>query len=220
MIRWAREHGLVLVNAALFLLFLVGMTLTGWQVSNEEALTHGEVAASLGGYLASGDFWEAVSENWESEFLQMASYVAFTIFLFQKGSSESKPIGEPAPQDEDPRTHQDDPDAPWAVRRGGWVLVLYENSMLLVFAVLFIAAFVTHVISGAAAYSEEQAQHGLPAITPWEYLGTSQMWFESFQNWQSEFMVVALLAGIAVYLRQRGSSESKPVHAPHSETGT
>jgi len=220
MLRWAREHGLVLANVALFAVFLVGMALTGWQVSNEQALDHGAAATSLGPYLASGDFWEALSENWESEFLQMASYVAFTIFLFQRGSSESKPIGEPAPQDEDPRKHAGDPDAPWPVRRGGWVLVLYENSMLLVFAVLFIAAFVTHVISGAAAYSEEQALHGLPPVTPWEYLGTSQLWFESFQNWQSEFMVVALLAGLAVYLRQRGSGESKPVHAPHSETGS
>jgi hypothetical protein len=217
--RWVREHGLVVVNVALFVLFLAGMTFTGWQVANDEALEHGDAVMGLGAYLASGDFWEAVSENWESEFLQMASYVALTIFLFQKGSSESKPIGEPAPQDEDPRAHRTDPHAPWPVRRGGWVLVVYENSMLILFGVLFVAAFVTHLISGADAYSEEQLQHGLPGVTPIEYLGTSQFWFESFQNWQSEFMVVALLAGTAVYLRQRGSSESKPVHAPHSETG-
>ncbi|QNO37323.1 hypothetical protein H4J02_12940 [Protaetiibacter sp. SSC-01] len=216
---WSRHHGLVLVNAALFAIFLVGMTLTGWQVANDEAIQHGMAPEGLGAYLASGDFWEAVSENWESEFLQMASYVALTVFLFQKGSSESKPIGEPAPQDEDPRDHRNDPDAPWPVRRGGWVLVLYENSMLILFAILFLASFVVHAISGAGAYSEEQAEHGLPGVTPIEYLGTSQFWFESFQNWQSEFMVVAVLAGTAVYLRQRGSSESKPVHAPHSETG-
>ena len=216
---WMRAHGLVLINVALFLTFLLGMTLSGWHVSNEEAVEHGAAAQSLGAYLASGDFWEAVTENWESEFLQMASYIAFTIFLFQKGSSESKPIGEPAPQDEDPRKHRDDPNAPWPVRRGGWVLVLYENSMLILFVVLFVAAFVTHAISGAAAFSEEQARHGLPPVSVMEYLGTSQFWFESFQNWQSEFMVVALLAGAAVYLRQRGSSESKPVHVPHAETG-
>ncbi len=216
---WMRNHGLVIVNVLLFLGFLIGMTLSGWHVSNDDALDHGDAVQSLGAYLASGDYWEAVSENWESEFLQMASYVAFTIFLFQKGSSESKPIGQSAPQDEDPRTHRNDPNAPWPVRRGGWVLVLYENSMLLLFAVLFIAAFVTHAISGAAAYSEEQLRHGLPGVTPLEYLGTSQFWFESFQNWQSEFMVVALLAGAAVFLRQRGSSESKPVHTPHSQTG-
>jgi hypothetical protein len=218
--RWAREHGLVLVNAALFACFMIGMTLTGWQVSNDELVQHGDAAQGLGAYLASGDFWEALSENWESEFLQMASYVALTIFLFQRGSSESKPIGKAAPQDADPRRHSKDPRAPWPVRRGGWVLVLYENSLLLLFAVLFVAAFVTHVISGAAGYSEEQLQHGGAAVGPLEYLVTSQFWFESFQNWQSEFMVVALLAGAAVYLRQRGSSESKPVHAPHDETGS
>jgi hypothetical protein len=203
----------------LFLGFLVGMTLTGWQVSNDELAQHGAAQQGLGGYLASGDFWEALSENWESEFLQMASYVALTIFLFQRGSTESKPIGKPAPQDADPRRHAKDPRAPWPVRRGGPVLVLYENSLLIMFVVLFLAAFVTHTVSGAAGYSEEQLEHGAEAVTPIAYLGTSQFWFESFQNWQSEFMVVALLAGAAVYLRQRGSSESKPVHAPHDETG-
>jgi hypothetical protein len=216
---WLRGHGLVTVNLVLFAVFLAGMTLTGWQVSNDDALDHGAAAQTLGAYMSSGDYWEAISENWESEFLQMASYVAFTIFLFQKGSSESKPIGEPAPQDEDPRAHRNDPKAPWPVRHGRWVLVLYENSMLMLFVVLFIAAFVTHAISGAAAYSEEQLRHGMPGVSALEYLGTSQFWFESFQNWQSEFMVVALLAGAAVYLRQRGSSESKPVHVPHAETG-
>ncbi|MGN6273890.1 MAG: DUF6766 family protein [Protaetiibacter sp.] len=216
---WLRNHGLVTVNLLLFVIFLTGMTFAGWQVSNDDALDHGAAAQSLGAYLTSGDYWEAISENWESEFLQMASYVAFTIFLFQKGSSESKPIGEPAPQDEDPRAHRDDPNAPWPVRHGRWALVLYENSMLILFVALFIAAFATHVVSGAASYSEEQLRHGLAGVSPLEYLGTSQFWFESFQNWQSEFMVVALLAGAAVYLRQRGSSESKPVHVPHSETG-
>jgi TRAP-type C4-dicarboxylate transport system permease small subunit len=217
---WLRAHGLVLVNVLLFAIFLVGMTVAGWQVANDELVQHGMAALGLGAYLASGDFWEAVSENWESEFLQMGSYVVLTVFLFQKGSSESKPLTGKAPQDADPRKHSRDPRAPWPVRHGGIALVLYENSLLLLFAVLFIASFVTHVVSGAAAYSEEQQLHGLPEVTPLEYLGTSQLWFESFQNWQSEFMVVALLAGAAVYLRQRGSPESKPVHAPHDETGT
>ena len=119
--RWIRSHGLVTVNVALFLCFLVGMTVTGWQVSNDDLLEHGGAAQTLGAYLASGDFWEALSENWESEFLQMASYVALTIFLFQRGSAESKPLGKPAPQDEDPRNHTKDPLAPWPVRRGGAV---------------------------------------------------------------------------------------------------
>jgi hypothetical protein len=216
--RWFREHGLVTVNALLFLVFVIGMTFTGWQVSNQELSQHGAAAQSLGAYLAGGDFAEALFENWESEFLQMGSYVVLTVFLFQKGSPESKPIGQPSPQDEDPRRHSGDPDAPWPVRRGGWVLVLYENSLLILFAVLFTAAFVLHAIGGAAGYSEEQHLHGQPGVTPIEYLGTSQFWFESFQNWQSEFMVVAVLAGAAVYLRQRGSGESKPVAMAHGRS--
>jgi hypothetical protein len=218
--KWMREHGLLVVNVALFLIFLCGMAAAGWNVAGQEAMEHGDPPPDLIGYLLSGDFVEAVFENWESEFLQMMSYVVLTIFLFQKGSSESKPLDGSAPQEEDPRTHSDDPKAPWPVRRGGVVLVLYENSMLVLFAVLFAASFLLHLFGGAAAYSEEQLRHGGAAVSPGEYLGTSQFWFESFQNWQSEFLVVAVLVAAAVYLRQRGSPESKPVAAPHAETGS
>jgi hypothetical protein len=217
---WLRNNGLVLVNAALFIVFLCGMAVTGWQTSNQELIDHGLAPETLGAFLGSGDFFEAVFENWESEFLQMGSYVVLTIFLFQKGSSESKPLGKAAPQDADPRKQRNDPKAPWPVRRGGPWLVLYENSLLILFAVLFLASFAGHALCGAAAYSDEQLQHGEAPVTPLEYLGTSRFWFESFQNWQSEFMVVAVLALAAVYLRQRGSPESKPVAAPHAETGT
>jgi hypothetical protein len=216
--RWLFEHGLLVVNLALFILFLIGMALTGWQVSNQELADHGAAAQAFPQFLRSGDFAEAVFENWESEFLQMGAYVVLTIFLFQKGSSESKPIGQPAPQDVDPRGKANHPGAPWPVRRGGLILVLYENSLLILFAVLFLASFIGHVLGGAAAYSEEQVLHGSPEVGPLEYVATSQFWFESFQNWQSEFMVVALLVFASVWLRQRGSPESKPVHAPHGET--
>ncbi|SDL16413.1 hypothetical protein SAMN05216282_1387 [Cryobacterium psychrotolerans] len=215
---WLRERGLVLVNVALFVLFLAAMSVTGWQVANQEFADHGLAPESFAAFLGSGQFVEAVFENWESEFLQMGSYVVFTIFLFQKGSSESKPLDGPAPQDEDPRRHRDDPRAPWPVRRGGITLVVYENSLLILFGILFLGSFVAHAIGGAAAYNEEQLQHGGEIVNVVQYVGTSQFWFESFQNWQSEFMVVALLAGAAVYLRQRGSVESKPVHSPHDET--
>lgn len=216
---WFRQHGIVLVNTALFVIFLCGMSITGWQMSNQDLADHRLPPETFAAFLSSGDFVEAVFENWESEFLQMGSYVVLTVFLFQKGSSESKPIGKAAPQDADPREHRDDPEAPWPVRRGGIWLTLYENSLLILFAVLFAASFAAHAVGGASAFSEEQIEHGAAAVTPIEYLGTSQFWFESFQNWQSEFMVVAVLAGAAVYLRQRGSPESKPVAAPHSQTG-
>jgi len=217
--QWLRQHGLVTVNVALFALFLAGMCVTGWQVANANLTSHGQPIETFLQFMNSGDFYEALFENWESEFLQMGSYVVLTVFLFQKGSSESKPIGEKAPQDEDPKKHAHDPDAPWPVRHGGIALALYENSMLILFALLFLGSVAGHAIGGAAAYSEEQLQHGEAAVTPLQYLGTSQFWFESFQNWQSEFMVVAVLAGVSVFLRQKGSPESKPVAAAHSSTG-
>lgn len=214
-----REHSLVVVNLVLFVAFLAGMSVTGWQVANDQLLQHGRPAESFGAFLASGDFVEAVFENWESEFLQMGSYVIMTVFLFQRGSAESKPLARPAPEDADPRKRAKNSRAPWPVWRGGWVLVLYENSLLLMFVVLFLGSFAAHAIGGASAYSEELAEHGQAPVSALEYLGTSRFWFESLQNWQSEFLVVAVLAGGAVYLRQRGSGESKPVAAPHDQTG-
>ena len=216
---WLRDHGLLVANLVLFVIFIGGMILTGVRVYNDEQIEHGGEAVSLGGYLSTGDFVEATFENWESEFLQMGAYIVFTVFLFQKGSSESEPLDQQSPQDEDPREHADDPKAPWPVRRGGIVLVLYENSLLILFAVLFLGSVVGHLIGGAAAYNEEQLEHGGDVVTAWGYLGTSQFWFESMQNWQSEFLAVAALVGASVYLRQRGSPESKPVATPHHETG-
>ena len=218
MVTWAKEHGLLLVNVILFLGFLGSMTLTGWQVYNADQLDHGGAVVSLLAYLGTGDFGEAVFENWESEFLQMGMYVVLTVFLFHRGSAESKPIGTPAPQDADPK-HTAGKNAPWPVHRGGWVLAVYKRSLSLLFLVLFVASFCLHAVTGARAYSAEQLEHGGAAVTPIEYVGNSQFWFESFQNWQSEFMVVAVIVIASVYLRQQGSPESKPVATPHRETG-
>jgi hypothetical protein len=214
-----RQHGLFWANVLLFVVFFVGMVLTGAATYSEEQVEHGQPAATVVEYLGTGDFLEATFENWESEFLQMGAYVVLTVFLFQRGSSESKTPGEDAPQDTDPRKVKKTRDTPWPVWRGGLVLTLYENSLLILFGTLFLASVALHAIGGAEAYSEEQMQHGQPGVTPIQYLATSQFWFESFQNWQSEFMVVALIVLSSVYLRQRGSSQSKPVHAPHQETG-
>ena len=217
---WMRDRGLLLSNVVLFLIFFAGMVASGYQVYNDEQTEHGQQAEPIGRYLTSGHFFEAWSENWESEFLQMGMYVVLTAFLYQRGSSESKPVDEPAPQDEDPREKRNDPNAPWPVHRGGWVLRLYENSLSILFAVLFVASIAVHAVSGAAAYSSEELQHGGQPVSVWQYLASSQFWFESFQNWQSEFLAVAVIVGASVYLRQRGSPESKPVAEPHLETGT
>ena len=212
-----RDHGLLLVNLALFAVFLVGMALTGWHVHNAEELAHGSRAVGLLGYLRTGDFLEATFENWESEFLQMGMYVVLTVKLFTRGSSESKPLDEPAPQDEDPRLHRDDPEAPWPVRRGGWLLTAYEHSLSAFFLLCFAGSVWLHAVGGAAAYSDEELAHGEAPVTAWQYLGTSQFWFESFQNWQSEFLAVAAIVGASIWLRERGSAESKPVHEPHRQ---
>jgi hypothetical protein len=216
---WIRDRGLLLANLLLFVVFIGGMILTGVRVHNDEQAEHGGESVSLLGYLGTGDFAEATFENWESEFLQMGSYVLLTAYLFQRGSSESKPIDEPAPQDEDPSDHADDPDAPWPVKRGGWVLKAYENSLAALFFLFFLGSWLLHAAGGARAYSDEQVAHGGEPVSMAEFITTSQFWFESFQNWQSEFLAVAAIVGFSVYLRQRRSAESKPVAAPHAETG-
>ena len=218
--RWLRLRALLLANLALFVLFLVGLVFTGHAQENSELQDHGQPTQSLSQYVGSSSFGEAVFENWESEFLQMGMYVLLSAYLVQKGSAESRPLDEPAPQDADPRDHRNDREAPWPVRRGSeFLLVLYENSLAIAFGIVFLLSFWLHAATGAASFSEDQQLHGGEAVTTWQYLGTSQFWYESFQNWQSEFLAVAAIVGGSVYLRQRSSPESKPVAAAHAETG-
>jgi hypothetical protein len=215
---WIRNSKLGIVCLGLFLLFWVAMAFTGWQAHNSDQATHGEAETSFGEYLSTGSFWEATTENWESEFLQMGAFVLLTVFLIQKGSPESKqPGGDDV--DEDPRRHANDPDAPGPVKHGGVRLLLYENSLLIAFFALFFASIMLHAISGAAEYNSEQKSHGEAPISTLQFATTASFWFQSFQNWQSEFLAVAAIVLLTIVLRQRGSSESKPVAAPHSKTG-
>ena len=218
--RFVHDNGLSLVIFALFVVFLVGQTVSGLYQYNEEQQEHGRPTVSLGEYVSSGHFVEATAENWESEFLQMAFYVLLTAFLFQKGSSESKKIGEREAVDRDPRRSKHKDDAPWPVRRGGWILTLYEHSLTLAFLLLFVISFALHAIGGAEQYNQGQLEHGGDIVSVGQYLSTSQFWFESFQNWQSEFLALGAMAVLSIFLRQRGSPESKPVDAPHSQTGS
>ena len=214
-----RENGLSIVVFGLFLLFLVAQSVAGPRVEIAESREHGDEPPSYGEYLTSGGFVEATFENWESEFLQMAAYVVLTVRLRQKGSSESKKLEGREKVDADPRRVRDKENAPWPVRRGGFALTLYENSLGIAFALLFLVSFVAHGLGGAADYSQEQLLHGGAPVSTLEYLATSRFWFESFQNWQSEFLAVGSIVVLSIFLRQRGSPESKPVAAPHSETG-
>ena len=214
-----RNNGLLLACLGLFFVFFLGMIFSGAATYNQEQLAHDSTEQiSVLKYLTTGAFVEATFENWESEFLQMGMYVVLTALLYQRGSSESKPIEERAPQDADPRDVTPSPNTPWPVKKGGWVLALYEHSLSIAFFALFFASIALHALGGAKAFNEEQMQHGEPTVSMWRYVTTSQFWFESMQNWQSEFIAVAAIVGLSIFLRQRGSAESKPVADPHYET--
>jgi len=220
--KFIRDNSLTLVLVVLFLLSLfVGQAVTGWHEYNDEQREHQENSLSFAEYLRSPHFMEATMENWESEFLQMFAFVILTSFLYQRGSAESRdPDKSEEDSDEDPRKRRNDPRAPWPVRKGGEVVLwIYSHSLCLAFFLLFAISFWLHAVSGAKEYSNEQLQHGGEAVSTTAYLGTSRFWFESFQNWQSEFLAVGCMVILSIWLRQRGSPESKPVGAPHSETG-
>jgi hypothetical protein len=204
---------------SLFLLFWIGQSLVGHREHNSEQQQHGQPEVAYGSYLRSAHFWEATAENWESEFFQMFGYVILTAFLYQKGSSESKKPDEPEPVDRGPR-RQKRHRAPWPVRRGGLILKLYENSLSLAFLLFFFISIGLHAVSGASVYNDEQAAHGQPRMSLLQYAGTSRFWFESLQNWQSEFLAIAAMVVLSIFLRQKGSPESKPVDSQHHETGT
>jgi hypothetical protein len=217
--RVLRDNGLSLVVFSLFLVFLVAQSVAGYKSSNSDNEVHHQPRESYGQYLASGAFVEATFENWESEFLQLGAYVLLTALLIQKGSPESKsPEGNES--DADPRERADDPDAPWPVRRGGLVLVVYEHSLSLALLGLFLLSFTLHALGGHAEFNQQQLEHGQAAVSLWSFLTGSQFWFQSMQNWQSEFLAVGALAVLGIFLRQRRSPESKPVAAPHSQTGS
>jgi hypothetical protein len=217
--RVLRDNALSLTMFGLFLVFLAAQSFAGYRTNNQDNAEHGQPRESYTEYLASGAFVEATFENWESEFLQMGAYVLLTAFLIQKGSPESKdPDGEES--DADPRAERDNPDAPGPVRRGGLALTLYEYSLSTALLALFLLSFVLHALGGHAEFNSQQLEHGQAAVSLWSFVTSSEFWFQSMQNWQSEFLAVATLAVLGIFLRQRGSPESKPVAAPHAQTGT
>ena len=217
--RVLRDNALSLTMFGLFLTFLVAQSIAGYRTTNSDSAEHGQPPESYAGYLTSGAFVEATFENWESEFLQMGAYVLLTAWLIQKGSPESrKPEGNES--DADPRAERDSPDAPGPVRRGGLALTLYEHSLSTALFALFLLSFVLHALGGRAEYNQQQLEHGQAAVSLWGFVTSSAFWFQSMQNWQSEFLAVAALTVLGIFLRQRGSPESKPVAAPHAETGS
>lgn len=213
-----RDNGLSIVVFLIFALTLIGQSITGHHVYNEEQKEHQQALIGYWQYLVTGHFIEAVFENWESEFLQMGMYVLLTACLFQKGSAESKDPDKEEEVDKDPEQSQKE-DSPKPVKKGGLGEKIYENSLSIALLSLFVVSFMLHAAGGAKAYSEEQLAHGEKAVGTLAYIATSQFWFESFQNWQSEFFSIGVIVVLTIFLRQKGSPQSKPVAASNEETG-
>ncbi|HWA28762.1 MAG TPA: DUF6766 family protein [Lacunisphaera sp.] len=211
--KFFRNHGLSLVLGGFFLAtLLLGQFCTGRAEYNEDRAQRNLPPVSATEYWTSPHFLEATTENWESEFFQMFIYVALTVFLFQKGSAESNDPDKPhAPEPALTRR------SPWPARRGGWVRKVYEHSLSLAFAVLFLISFTLHAASGTRLRNEEESAHGRSPKSVREYLASSRFWFESFQNWQSEFLAIGSMVVLSIFLREKNSPESKPVNLPHAD---
>ena len=211
MIVFFRNNGLTIALATMFLFSTLGMIWSGYSVYNEELEAHGSAAVGVLGYLVSGDFLSALFENWESEFLQMSAYVMLTAMLFQRGSAESRDPDDPdRPDDELPLATR---------RRSPFLSWLYSYSLGIALALLFVVSFGLHWWASLVATNEEALRHGGEVQSLGSYLFDAQLWFESFQNWQSEFMSTAVLVVLSIFLRHKGSPESKPAGATNDETG-
>ena len=216
-----RNHSLGLFFAAIFIAALIGQAFTGHADFNHAQIAHHGAALSLGRYVTSSDFGADVLENWQSEYLQFTLYIVGTVWLLQRGSPESKPLDEAGSQsDEDQRLgeHADERSPRWA-RIGGLRTKLYSNSLLLVMGAIWLGSWGVQAVAGRVAYNAEQLDHQQAALNFIQYLGSSDFWNRTLQNWQSEFLAVGSMAVLSIFLRQRGSPESKPVGAAHEETG-
>lgn len=208
------KNGLSIVVVSLFLIFLFCQLITGWHVKNSELAELKIAPLTLYRYFLSPHFMQATFENWESEFLQMGMYVLLTVILRQKGSAESKSLTEQEDVDKEPVAHKK---APWAVKKGGFILSVYKHSLSISLGILFLLSFIFHFIGSLNNYNEEQIEKNLLVFTWKQYIVDSQFWFESFQNWQSEFLAVASLVILSIWFREKGSPQSKPVDALHDD---
>jgi len=219
--QFVKHNGLGLFFGAIFLASLVGQALVGHADFNHIQAQHHDDPISLGRYVFSSDFGVDVMENWQSEYLQFTLYILMTVWLLQQGSPESKELGkEGLESDKEQKVgeHAGAKSPAWA-RARGWRQTLYSNSLLVVMTAIWLASWVASSITGRVAYNADQFDHQQAAVTWAQYVATSDFWNRTLQNWQSEFLAVGSMAVLAIYLRQRGSPESKPVGAPHSATG-
>lgn len=215
--KFIRNNSLSIVFLLLFVIAMAGQFFTGFAQYNKERGEENQQPVGYRAYVQSGHFIQATFENWESEFLQMALFVVLTIWLRQKGSSESKKCEGKEEVDREPDPKRKG--APWPVRKGGWILKVYKHSLTIALLLLFALSFAAHFYGSLKDENDQLSQKGLPPESDTEYITDPRFWFESFQNWQSEFLSVFAIVGLSIFLRQQGSPQSKPVDAPHAETG-
>jgi uncharacterized protein DUF6766 len=215
------ENGLSLFFLGLFLVALAGQAVAGQRVFNEDQVQHGGQPVSFVRYLATSHFAQAVAENWQSEYLQFVLFILATVWFVQRGSPESKALGRAGPEsDRDQRVGAHaGADSPWLARVGGIRTAIYSHSLVLLMGSLFLGSWLAQSIAGRSEFNEQQHEHHERGVSWLGYLGRADFWESTLQNWQSEFLAVGSMAIFAVYLRERGSPESKPVGAPHDATG-
>jgi hypothetical protein len=219
--RFARENGLTITFLALFLLTLVLQAVAGHAAFNDEQANHGGAPVGLWRYVFSSAYGVAVMENWQSEYLQFTLFIFLTVWLVQRGSPESKQVHKPGTgSDREQRVgaHAGEDSPRWA-RSQGLPRRLYENSLLIVMGAIWIGSWLAQSVTGVVDYNEERVSNLREPVSWTSYLGSANFWERTLQNWQSEFLAVGSMAILAVYLRQRGSPESKPVGAAHDATG-
>jgi hypothetical protein len=220
-VKTLRDHGLSLFFFAIFAAALVGQAIAGNADFNNEAIAHGSETKSFWSYVVSADFGQAVMENWQSEYLRFTLFIVATVWFVQKGSPESKKldeVGTESDADQKIGEHATEDSPKWA-RARGFKLWLYSNSLLLVMGAIFLGSWLAHSLTGWRTYNEQAVDHDESTLGWVQYLGSADFWETTLQNWQSEFLAVGSMAVLAIYLRQRGSPESKPVGAPHESTG-
>jgi len=220
-VRFVRANSLSLFFLALFALALVGQAIAGHAQYNNEQIAHMSETVSFWRYVVSSDFGQAVMENWQSEYLQFTLFIGTTIWLHQRGSPESKPLDDIGTES-DARQRVGEHarrDSPMWARARGIRLWMYSNSLLLVMGTIWAGSWFAHSVTGWSAYNADQLAHQEPTVSWLGFVGSAEFWETTLENWQSEFLAVGSMVVLSIYLRQRGSPESKPVGAPHEATG-
>jgi len=224
--RLLREQSLSLAFLVLLVAALAGQAVAGWHDYNNLDTWHAQMQGAtpetltFGRYLTTSSFAQAVTENWQSKYLQFTLFILITVWLVQKGSPESKQLGEEGGESDEQQFvgRHAKPDSPRWARAGGWRLRLYSNSLVLIMGSIWVWSWFAQSVSGWSENNADRLEHEQPSLSWVGYLGSADFWQTTLQNWQSEFLAVGSMAVLAIYLRQRGSPESKPVGSPHHAT--